>query len=294
VTSQRRGDRKAEANIEGRTPNIECRGSKIQLSVEQAIYKIDIMKEFDGKVALVTGGGSGIGRATVIAFAREGAQVVIGNRNVQRGEETVSMIRGAGGTASFKRTDVLVAAEIKALVDYAVKTYGRLDLAFNNAGIEGDIAPLIEQTEANYDAIMDVNVKGVWLSMKYEIPEMLKQGGGAIVNCSSVAGLIGFPNVAIYIASKHAVIGLTKTAALEYSAQGIRVNAVNPAVIDTEMVDRLAAGLSMKKDDLTPLHPIGRLGRVEEVAEAVLWLCSGKASFVTGHSLIVDGGFTAR
>jgi NAD(P)-dependent dehydrogenase (short-subunit alcohol dehydrogenase family) len=251
------------------------------------------MKEFEGKVALVTGGGSGIGRATALAFAREGAQVVIGNRNVQRGEETVSMIRKAGGTASFQRTDVLVAAEIEALVDHAVKTYGGLDLAFNNAGIEGDVAPLAEQTEANYDAVMDVNVKGVWLSMKYEIPKMLERGG-AIVNCSSVAGLIGFPSMSIYIASKHAVIGLTKTAALEYSAQGIRINAVNPAVIDTEMVDRLADGMNMKKDDLTTLHPIGRIGRVEEVAEAVLWLCSGKASFVAGHSLIVDGGFTAR
>ena len=251
------------------------------------------MKEFEGKVALITGGGSGIGRATALAFAREGAQVVIGNRNVQRGEETVSMIREAGGTASFQRTDVLVAADIEALVDHAVTTYGRLDLAFNNAGIEGDVAPLIEQTEANYDAVMDVNVKGVWLSMKYEIPKMLERGG-AIVNCSSVAGLIGFPGVAIYIASKHAVIGLTKTAALEYSAQGVRVNAVNPAVIDTEMVDRFAVGLNMKKDDFSTLHPIGRIGRVEEVAEAVLWLCSGKASFVTGHSLIVDGGFTAR
>jgi NAD(P)-dependent dehydrogenase (short-subunit alcohol dehydrogenase family) len=252
------------------------------------------MKEFDGKVALVTGGGSGIGRATAIAFAREGAKVVIGNRNTQRGEETVSMIRDAGGTASFKRTDVLVAAEIEALVDHAMKTHGRLDVAFNNAGIEGDVRPLVEQTEANYDAVMNINVKGVWLSMKYEIPRMLKQGGGAIVNCSSVAGLVGFPGLAIYIASKHAVIGLTKTAALEYSAQGIRINAVNPAVIDTEMVDRLAAGIGTKKEDLAPLHPIGRLGRVEEIADAVLWLCSSKASFVTGHSLIVDGGFTAR
>jgi NAD(P)-dependent dehydrogenase (short-subunit alcohol dehydrogenase family) len=252
------------------------------------------MKEFEGKVALVTGGGSGIGRATAIAFAREGAKVVIGNRNVQRGEETVSMIRDAGGTASFKRTDVLVAADIEALVDYAVKTYDRLDVAFNNAGIEGDVGPLVGQTEANYDAVMDINVKGVWLSMKYEIPRMLEQGGGAIVNCSSVAGLIGFPGIGIYAASKHAVVGLTKIAALEYSANGIRINAVNPAVIDTEMVDRLAASMNMKKDDLTTFHPIGRIGRVEEVANAVLWLCSGKASFVTGHSLIVDGGFTAR
>jgi NAD(P)-dependent dehydrogenase (short-subunit alcohol dehydrogenase family) len=252
------------------------------------------MKEFEGKVALVTGGGSGIGRATALGFAREGGQVVIGNRNVQRGEETVSMIRDAGGTASFRRTDVVVAADVKALVDHAVTTYGRLDIAFNNAGIEGDPRPLAEQTEANFDAVMDINVKGVWLSMKYEIPRMLEQAGGAIVNCSSVAGVIGFPGIGIYAASKHAVIGLTKVAALEYSAQGIRINAVNPAVIDTEMVDRLADGMNMKKDDLTTFHPIGRLGRVEEVAEAVLWMCSDKASFVTGHSMIVDGGFTAR
>ena len=252
------------------------------------------MKEFEKKVALVTGGGSGIGRATALGFAREGAKVVIGNRNVERGEETVSMIRDAGGTASFKRTDVLVAAEVKALVDHAVMTYGRLDMAFNNAGIEGEVKPtLVDQTEANFDAVMGVNVKGVWLSMKYEIPRMLDQGGGAIVNCSSVAGVIGFPGIGIYVASKHAVIGLTKTAALEYSARGIRINAVNPAVIDTEMVDRLTDGMNMRKDDLTKFHPIGRLGRVEEVAEAVLWLCSDKASFVTGHSLIIDGGFTA-
>ena len=252
------------------------------------------MKEFEGKVALVTGGGSGIGRATALAFARDGARVVIGNRNVQRGEETVSMIRAAGGTASFRRTDILVAADIEALVKHAVSEYGGLDLAFNNAGIEGEPRPLAEQTEANYDAVMDINVKGVWLSMKYEIPRMLDQGGGAIVNCASVAGVIGFPGIGIYSASKHAVIGLTKAAALEYSVQGIRVNAVNPAVIDTEMVDRLADGMNMKKDDLTTFHPIGRLGRVEEVAEAVLWLCSDKASFVTGHSMMVAGGFTAR
>src|SRR5947208_13793600 len=151
-------------------------------------------KEFDGKVALVTGGGSGIGRATALAFARDGAQVVIGNRNVQRGEETVSMIRDAGGTASFQRTDVLVAAEIETLVDHAVKTYGRLDLAFNNAGVEGEVAPLVEQTEANYDAIMDVTVKGVCLSMTYEIPRMLEGGGGAIVKCSTVAGVVGLPH----------------------------------------------------------------------------------------------------
>ena len=251
-------------------------------------------KEFEGKVALVTGGGSGIGRATALAFAREGAKVVIGNRNEKRGEETVAMIRKAGGEASFQRTDVLVTKDIEALVNHAVSKYGGLDFAFNNAGVEGDVAPTAEQTEENYDAVMDVNVKGVWLSMKYEIPRMLERGGGSIVNCSSVAGLIGFPNMAPYFASKHAVIGLTKVAALEYSAKGIQINAVNPAVIDTDMVDRIAAGFGMKKDELVQFHPIGRLGRVEEIAEAVLWLCSKKSSFVTGHSLVVDGGFTAR
>ena len=252
-------------------------------------------KEFDGKIALVTGGGSGIGRATALAFGRDGAKVVIGNRNTQRGEETVGMIKKAGGEASFKKTDVTIAKEIAALVDHAVKTYGGLDFAFNNAGIEGEIASTVDQTEENYDAVFDVNVKGVWLSMKYEIPRMLERGGGAIVNCSSVAGLVGFPNMAPYFASKHAVIGLTKVAALECSAQGIRVNAVNPAVIDTEMVDRIVAGFgNNKENDLVPLHPIGRLGRVDEIAEAVVWLCSNKSSFVTGHSLVVDGGFTAK
>jgi len=252
------------------------------------------MKEFEGKIALVTGGGSGIGRATALAFARDGAKVVIADRNLQRGEETASMIRDAGGTARFRRTDVSVSAEIEALVDYTMTTYDQLDLAFNNAGIEGDIKPLADQTEVNFDAVMNINVKGVWLSMKYEIPQMLRQGGGAIVNSSSVAGVVGFPGIGIYAASKHAVIGLTKTAALEYSGQGIRINAVNPAAIDTEMIDRLADGMNTKKSDLAPLHPMGRLGLVEEVAEAVLWLCSSKASFVTGLSLMVDGGFTAR
>jgi NAD(P)-dependent dehydrogenase (short-subunit alcohol dehydrogenase family) len=252
------------------------------------------LKEFDGKVALVTGGGAGIGRATALAFAREVAQVVIGDRNVERGEETIRMIRDSGGTASFRQTDVSVANDVEALVDHAMTTYGRLDLAFNNAGVEGEVRPLADQNEANYDAVMNINVKGVWLSMKYEIPPMLKNGGGAIVNASSVAGVTGFPGIGIYSASKHAVIGLTKTAALEYSAQGIRVNAVNPGLIDTEMADRLAAGVNTTKDDLAPLHPIGRIGRVKEVADAVLWLCSSRASFVTGHSLFVDGGFTAR
>ncbi|MFT5501474.1 MAG: NAD(P)-dependent dehydrogenase (short-subunit alcohol dehydrogenase family) [Woeseiaceae bacterium] len=252
------------------------------------------MADFDGKVALVTGGGVGIGRATALAFAREGAQVVIGNRNAERGDEVVKAIQDAGGKASFLRTDVESESDIKALVDHAVSTYGRLDVAFNNAGIEGLVAPLVDQTDDNFHAVMDVNVRGVWLSMKYQIPQMLKTGGGAIVNNSSVAGMIGFGGISIYSASKHAVMGLTKCAALEYSAQGIRVNAVNPAVIDTSMVDRLAAGMDTEKESLSALHPIGRIGQPDEVANAVLWLCSDKASFVTGTGLAVDGAFTAQ
>ncbi len=203
-------------------------------------------------------------------------------------------IRDAGGEASFQRTDVSVAADVEALVNHTMTIYGRLDAAFNNAGIEGDMQPITEQTEDNYQAVMDTNVKGVWLSMKYEIPRMLEQGGGAIVNNSSIAGGIGFGGLGIYVASKHAVMGLTKNAALEYSAQGIRINAVNPAVIETEMSDRLQASVGLTKDDLAAMHPIGRIAQPEEVAETVLWLCSDRASFVTGHGMIVDGGYTAQ
>jgi len=242
----------------------------------------------------VTGGGIGIGRATAVAFAREGAKVVIGNRNAERGEEVVKAIEDDGGEASFLRTDVATEGDVQALVEHAVSTYGRLDAAFNNAGVEGLIAPLAGQTPENFDYVMGINVKGVWLSMKYEIPQMLKAGGGVIVNNSSVAGLIGFPGAGIYCASKHAVMGLTKTAALEYSAEGVRVNAINPAVIDTSMADRLADSMGMAKKDLSSLHPIGRIGTPDEVANTVLWLCSDKSSFVTGVNLCIDGGFTAQ
>lgn len=252
------------------------------------------MADFDGKVALVTGGGTGIGKATAIAFANEGAKVVIGNRNVEAGEAVVSLIKDAGGEASFLRTDVSSEDDVKALVDHAVTTYGRLDAAFNNAGIGGAAGPLADQTTENYDQVMGINVKGVWLSMKYEIQAMLKTGGGAIVNNSSVGGLLGFAGVGIYSASKHAVMGLTKSAALEYSSKGVRVNAVNPAVIRTPMAEGLARARRIETDGFAAMHPIGRIGEPEEVANVVLFLCSDKASFVTGAANCVDGGFTVQ
>lgn len=252
------------------------------------------MADFDGKVALVTGGGAGIGKATAIAFAREGAKVVIGNRNSEAGEAVVKEIQDNGGEASFLRTDVSQEADVKALVDHAVSKFGRLDVAFNNAGIGGKAGPTADQTSENFDEVMSINVKGVWLSMKYQIQQMLETGGGAIVNNSSVGGLLGFAGVGIYSASKHAVMGLTKSAALEYSAHGVRVNAVNPAVIRTAMSEGLARGRKLKPDDFGALHPIGRIGEPHEVAEAVLWLCSDKASFVTGTATCVDGGFTVQ
>ena len=251
------------------------------------------MGKLKDKVALVTGGGAGIGRATALAFAREGAKVVIGNRNVDRGKETIDQIQQAGGDALFLKTDVTQADQVEALVDHAVRRFGRLDIAFNNAGIEGEMGPLADQTEDNYQRVMDTNVKGMWLSMKYQIAQMLRQDGGAIVNNASVLGSVGIAGGAFYVASKHAVLGMTKSAALDYAKQGVRINAVCPGAIQTEMLDRMT-GTDEARDRMARLHPIGRIGRPEEVAEAVLWLASDAASFVVGAELHVDGGFTAQ
>jgi NAD(P)-dependent dehydrogenase (short-subunit alcohol dehydrogenase family) len=253
------------------------------------------MDTFTDKVAVVTGATSGIGRATAIAFARQGAKVVLSGRREKEGNETVALIRQAGGEATFVETDVTREADVAALVEKTLSTYGRLDAAFNNAGIEGRQGLLQDQTVENYHAIMNANVLGVLLSLKCEIGAMLNHGGGAIANNSSVGGLVGFPGVAIYVASKHAVIGLTKSAALEYATKGIRVNAVAPGGIETPMFDRFTQGMGANAhQQMASLHPIGRTGRPEEIAEAVLWLCSEKASFVTGHTLVADGGWTAK
>ncbi|MDJ0747132.1 MAG: SDR family oxidoreductase [Xenococcaceae cyanobacterium MO_167.B27] len=251
------------------------------------------MSRFEGKVALVTGGGSGIGRATALKFASEGASVVIGNRNEKAGQETVDLIQQAGGKASFYQTDVTKLDNVQNLIKYTVDSYGGLHAAFNNAGVEDPEAMTPDQTEDTFDLVMNVNVKGVWYSMKCEIEHMLANGGGAIVNNSSIAGLIGYPGHAPYVASKHAVLGLTKTAALEYAKQGIRINAVCPGGIETPLLDSFTSNDNATREYIKSLHPIGRLGKPDEIADAVVWLCSDEASFVLGQGITIDGGFTA-
>ena len=251
-------------------------------------------KQFEGKVALVTGAASGIGRASALAFARAGAKTVIADVVVEGGEETVRMIKAAGGDALFVRVDVSQAAEVETLIQKIVERYGRLDYAHNNAGIEGEGAPTADCTEENWDRIININLKGVWLCMKYAIPQMLKQGGGAIVNTASVAGLIGVPGGSAYCAAKGGVVQLTRTAALEYATAGIRVNAVCPGAIRTPMVERIVANRPEVEAVFIAGEPIGRLGKPEEIAEAVVWLCSDAASFVTGVPLPVDGGWVAQ
>src|SRR5881396_374923 len=247
-------------------------------------------RTFEGKVALVTGGTSGIGKTTAIAFARAGAKVVLSGRREKEGAQVVAEIKKLGGEAAFVRADVAKGTDVKRMVDFTVEKFERLDIAFNNAGVEWK-GPLEQATEAEYRRIFDINVWGVLNSMRHEIPAMLKNGGGAIVNTSSVAGHVGMGQVSIYVGSKHAVEGLTKSVALEFARRNIRVNAVAPGVIATDMFDRFADGAS--RDQITSMIPVGRMGVSEEIAAAVLYLCSDNAKFTTGTSLVVDGGWVA-
>lgn len=248
-------------------------------------------KDLQNKVAIITGGTSGIGRDTAILFAEHGAKVVVAGRREKEGNDCVAAIKQAGGDAIFVKTDVAKAADVQALVAKTVEKFGRLDVAFNNAGIEGNWKPIVEQTEEEWDQVIDINLKGVWLCLKYEVQQMLKQGsGGAICNMSSISGLMGSPSAVTYSTSKHGVIGLTRGAALEYAANKIRVNAVCPAVIETPMGERLF-GAPEVHTEVVNMHPIGRTGQPREVSEAVLWMCSERSSFMTGHYIVVDGGF---
>jgi NAD(P)-dependent dehydrogenase (short-subunit alcohol dehydrogenase family) len=253
----------------------------------------------ENKVALATGSGSGIGRASALAFAREGAKVVIADWDEKGGQETVDLIKQAGGEASFVKTDVSDNGQVEAMVAYTLETYGSLDCAHNNAGIEGATVPTAEYPEDAFDQIIAVNLKGVFLSMRAQIPVMLKQGKGAIVNTSSTFGLVGVQNCVGYVASKHAVAGMTRAAALEYAREGLRINAVSPGAVSTPLLDRFFEGMNAEdpqsvSDAYAEAEPIGRLGRPEEIGEAVVWLCSDAASFVTGHVMPVDGAWTAQ
>jgi NAD(P)-dependent dehydrogenase (short-subunit alcohol dehydrogenase family) len=247
--------------------------------------------QFNGKVALITGAGSGIGRATVVAFAREGAKIVVVDLNEAKGEETAALARAENTDAIFVRANVAQRADVEAMVHAAVDQYGRLDIAHNNAGIPGVQAPLADYPEEAWDEVIAINLKGVWLSMKYELQYMTAHGGGVIVNTSSAAaGLKGSRNVSAYVASKHGIIGITKAAALEYARSNVRVNAICPGTIHTAMIDRFAHSDERILEQYAEGEPVGRLGTPEEVASAVLWLCSDGAGFVTGATLTVDGG----
>jgi NAD(P)-dependent dehydrogenase (short-subunit alcohol dehydrogenase family) len=249
--------------------------------------------DFAGKCVLVTGAAGGIGRASAIEFALREARVVLSDLDVAGGKETESLLHDLGAEAFFMRADVTSNDDVAALLGAAVERYGRVDCAFNNAGIEEEHCRLAECSEETFDRIIRVNLKGTWLCLKHEIAHMLAHGGGAIVNTASVAGLIGAPNLSAYAASKHGVVGLTKTAAVEYGRDGIRVNAVCPGVIHTSMMERAVARRPEIERALPGIHPIGRVGEPREVAAAVVWLASDAASFVTGHQLAVDGGLTA-
>jgi NAD(P)-dependent dehydrogenase (short-subunit alcohol dehydrogenase family) len=263
------------------------RRERVRISAEDSC-----VAQFDDKVALVTGATAGIGRATALAFAKAGAKVVAAGRRKPEGEETVHLIQEAGGDAMFVRADVCVEAEVENLVDRAVSIYGRLDCAFNNAGTIA-LSVIADETETDFDSVVDTNVRGVFACLKHEIRQMSRLGGGAIVNASSLAGLKGSRDRSLYAASKHAVIGLTKSAALEVAGLGIRVNAVCPGAIEGQMDELFMSHFHMTKDQMKVAVPLGRVGRPEDVAAAVLFLCSNQAAFITGAVLSVDGGLSA-
>ncbi len=251
-------------------------------------------RQFEGKVALVTGGGSGIGRATAVAFAGESAKVIIADISVENGEETVRMIKESGEEAAFVKADITQAAEVEALVDTTIKKYGRLDCAFNNAGILGNSNAIVDCTLDEWDTVMDLNLKGTFLCLKYEILRMLKQGSGSIVNSSSTMGVVAHENAPAYVASKHGIIGLTRSAALAYVKNNIRVNAICPGNTETPIFNQLRENMPEVLEGLISATPIGRFAQPDEIASAVLWLCSDAASYCTGHAMLVDGGYTIQ
>jgi NAD(P)-dependent dehydrogenase (short-subunit alcohol dehydrogenase family) len=251
------------------------------------------MKTLEHKVALVTGGTSGIGRATAIAFGVAGAKVVFSGRREAEGEDTANLIRKSGAECLFVRSDVSSESDVKALVQKTIETYGRLDCAFNNAGIESLMKPLHEQSVEHFDNLMAINVRGLFLCMKYEIQQMMTQGSGVIINNSSTSGLVAFAGTSPYVASKHAVMGLTRAAALDYAKQGIRINAVNPGLTATEMIDRFSNKDPAMEQQLASIVPMERIGKPEEISATVVFLCSDTASYITGQSLVIDGGYTA-